>query len=160
MGTRAVPSVIAQELTLNCHGNHAVCVDFKLMAAARSQLDSQPPETVGFILNKVQEDLARLKDEVSRSVGSGGVVDALAIKTALENTQKELQTHAETTLHLIQDRAATLPHIVQPVSRSKGTGGSSRRCAECVHVRVYVRTYVCSVALYGCTFKMLQCFCV
>ena len=102
------------------------------MAAA----GSHPPEVVGFILSKVQEDLARLKDEVSRSVSAGGAVDALAVKAALESTQKELQMHAETTLQLIQDKAATLPHIVQPLSRSRRAGGSSRRfacmCGACV----------------------------
>lgn len=97
------------------------------MAAARSQ----PPEVVGFILNKVQEDLARLKDEVNRTAGAGGAVDVLAVKAALENTQKELQIYAETTLQLIQDKTATLPNIVQPTSRSKGTGGSSKRCVWC-----------------------------
>ena len=106
----------------------AVCVDSWLMASASSQFGSQPPETVGFILNKVQEDLARLKDELSRSVGSGGTVDALAIKAALESTQKELQMHAETTLQLMQDKATTLPHIVRPMSKARGPAASSRRC--------------------------------
>ena len=118
-----------------------VCCVLELMAAA----GSHPPEVVGFILSKVQEDLARLKDEVSRSVSAGGAVDALAVKAALESTQKELQMHAETTLQLIQDKAATLPHIVQPLSRSsraggsKRNGGSSRRCA-------CVRACVCCIA--------------
>ena len=103
------------------------------MASASSQLGSQPPETVGFILNKVQEDLARLKDEVSRSVGSGGTVDALAIKAALESTQKELQMHAETTLQLMQDKATTLPHIVHPMSKARGPVASSRRCVYVCH---------------------------
>lgn len=98
------------------------------MASASSQFGSQPPETVGFILNKVQEDLTRLKDEVSRSVGSGGTVDAIAIKAALESTQKELQMHAETTLQLMQDKATTLPHIVRPMSKARGSAASSRRC--------------------------------
>ena len=119
------------------------------MASARPQ----PPEVVGFILNKVQEDLARLKDEVSRSVGSGGAVDALAVKAALENTQKELQMHAETTLQLIQDRTSALPHIVQPVSRSKGTGGSSKRC-----VRASVSYCVAALVFMCVHASVLYCF--
>lgn len=75
---------------------------------------------VGSILVKVQDELQRLKEQLTSasapSVGTTSIVDLRGLQSAIDRTEKGIKAHAEQVLNAANNQVLTLP-LVQKSSR-------------------------------------------